>query len=63
MPAIITEFGGKALGREGRFQILEGADTFHRFAVIKFPSLEAAQACHGSPEPPEPKPRAGLNVI
>jgi uncharacterized protein (DUF1330 family) len=50
VPGIIAKCGGKALARGGRFKILEGADTFHRFVVIEFPNLEAAEACHRSPE-------------
>ena len=50
VPGIIAKFGGKVLARGGRFKILEGPDTFHRFVVIEFPSLEAAEACHKSQE-------------
>jgi uncharacterized protein (DUF1330 family) len=50
VPAIIARHGGKVLARGGRFQILEGAQKFHRFVVIEFPSLEQAVACHRSPE-------------
>ena len=50
VPAIIAKHGGKVLARGGRFKILEGPDTFHRFVVIEFPTLEAAEACHRSPE-------------
>ena len=49
-PAIIGAFGGKFLARAGTFEILEGPETFRRFVVIEFPSLERAVACHGSPE-------------
>jgi uncharacterized protein (DUF1330 family) len=50
VPGIIAKFGGKVLARGGRFQILEGPETFHRFVVIEFPSLEQAVTCHASPE-------------
>jgi uncharacterized protein (DUF1330 family) len=50
VPGIIAKHGGKVLARGGRFEILEGPDTFHRFVVIEFPTLEAAVACHHSPE-------------
>jgi uncharacterized protein (DUF1330 family) len=50
IPGIIAKFGGKVLARGGRFQILEGPETFHRFVVIEFPSLEQAVACHESTE-------------
>lgn len=50
VPEIVARHGGKVLARGGRFEILEGPDTFHRFVVIEFPTLEAARACHDSPE-------------
>jgi uncharacterized protein (DUF1330 family) len=50
VPGIIAKFGGKVKARGGKYQILEGPETFHRFVVIEFPSLEQAVACHASPE-------------
>jgi uncharacterized protein (DUF1330 family) len=50
VPAIIERYGGKVLARGGRFQINEGTDTFNRFVVIEFPTLEAGVACFRSPE-------------
>jgi uncharacterized protein (DUF1330 family) len=50
VPGILAKFGGKVLARGGRYKILEGPETFHRFVVIEFPSLEQAVACHGSKE-------------
>jgi uncharacterized protein (DUF1330 family) len=50
VPGIIQRYGGKTLARGGRFQIMEGPDTFHRFVVIEFPTLEQAVACFESPE-------------
>ena len=50
VPAIIAKFGGKVLARGGKFKILEGAEKFHRFIVIEFPSFEKAVACYESPE-------------
>ncbi len=50
VPGIISRYGGKVLARGGRFKILEGPEMFHRFVVIEFPSLEAAEECHRSPE-------------
>jgi uncharacterized protein (DUF1330 family) len=50
VPEIIAKFGGKVLARGGRFQLLEGPEKFRRFVVIEFPTLEAAVACHDSPE-------------
>jgi uncharacterized protein (DUF1330 family) len=50
VPGILEKFGGKFLARGGRFKILEGAEKFHRFVVIEFPSFEKAVGCHDSPE-------------
>jgi uncharacterized protein (DUF1330 family) len=46
----MKQYGGKVLARGGRFQILEGPDTFHRFVVIEFPTLEQGVACFESRE-------------
>ena len=48
VPAIIAQYDGKVLARGGRYQIMEGPDTFHRFVVIEFPAMEAAIACFNS---------------
>ena len=50
VPGIIQKYGGKVLARGGRFQIMEGPETFKRFVVIEFPSLEAGVTCFESPE-------------
>ncbi len=50
VPAILQKFGGKILARGGKFKILEGPETFGRFVLIEFPSMEQAIACHDSPE-------------
>ncbi len=50
VPAIVARYGGKVLARGGRFQIMEGPDTFHRFVVIEFPDLETGAACFQSDE-------------
>ncbi len=50
VPAILQKFGAKVLARGGKFQILEGPETFGRFVVVEFPSMEQAVACHDSPE-------------
>jgi uncharacterized protein (DUF1330 family) len=50
VPGILAKFDGKVLARGGRYQILEGPETFARFVVIEFPSLEQAVACYNSPE-------------
>jgi uncharacterized protein (DUF1330 family) len=42
VPAILAKYGGRALARGGRFQIMEGPDTFQRFVVIEFPTFEQA---------------------
>lgn len=50
VPGILAAHGGKVLARGGRYEVLEGPQTFHRFLVIEFPSLEAGIACFRSPE-------------
>jgi len=65
VPAILKRHGGKVLARGGRFQILEGPDTFHRFVVIEFPTLEQGVKCFESPEYQEAAAfrRAGGGVV
>jgi uncharacterized protein (DUF1330 family) len=50
VPAIIAAHGGRVLARGGKYQIMEGPETFHRFVVIEFPSLQAGVSCFESPE-------------
>ena len=50
VPAIIAAHGGRVLARGGRHRIMEGPETFHRFVVIEFPTLEAGAACFQSSE-------------
>ena len=50
VPDILQKFGGEFLARGGKYKILEGAEKFHRFIVIEFPTFEKAVACHESPE-------------
>ena len=50
VPDIVKKFGGKPLARGGEYRTLEGPETFERFIVVEFPSLEQAGACHESPE-------------
>lgn len=50
VPAVLAKFGGRVLARGGDYRILEGPEKFHRFVVVEFPSLDAAVACHDSPE-------------
>ena len=46
----MKQYGGKVLARGGKYKIMEGPETFHRFVVIEFPTLEQAVACFESPE-------------
>jgi uncharacterized protein (DUF1330 family) len=50
VPEIITAHGGKVLARGGKFQIMEGPETFTRFVVIEFPCMEDAVRCFESEE-------------
>ena len=48
VPEIIAAYGAKVLARGGRYQIMEGPETFHRFVVLEFPTMEAAVSCFQS---------------
>ena len=48
--ADLAKYGGKPLARGGRFQIMEGPETFQRFVVIEFPTFEQGVACFTSEE-------------
>ena len=50
VPPIIDKYHGRILARGGRYQIMEGPETFQRFIVIEFPTLEQGVACFQSPE-------------
>ncbi len=50
VPDIVAAHGGKVLARGGRYRIMEGPETFHRFIVIEFPTLEQGVACFESAE-------------
>ena len=50
VPPILAKYGGRALARGGRFQIMEGPETFQRFVVIEFPTFEQGVACFTSKE-------------
>jgi uncharacterized protein (DUF1330 family) len=65
IPEIMQRYGGTVLARGGRFQILEGPDTFHRFVVIEFPTVEQGVTCFESPEYQEAAAfrRAGGGVV
>ena len=49
-PAILAAHGGRVLARGGKYQIMEGPDTFHHFVVIECPPLQADVVCFNSPE-------------
>jgi uncharacterized protein (DUF1330 family) len=65
IPDIMKRYGGKVLARGGPFQILEGPDTFHRFVVIEFPTVEQGVKCFESAEYQEAAAfrRAGGGVV
>ena len=48
VPAIIAKHGGKVLARGGKYRIMEGPESFHRFIVIEFPTMDAAISCFES---------------
>ena len=50
VPAIVRKHGGEYLARGGRFVVLEGDWKPRRVAVLRFPSMEAAQAVYDDPE-------------
>ena len=50
VPDILNKYGGRALSRGARFETLEGPETFERYVVIEFDSMEAAKRCFESPE-------------
>ncbi len=50
VPGILNTYGGKVLARGGKYQINEGPETFHRFVVIEFATLEQGVTCFNSPE-------------
>ncbi len=50
VPGIIQKHGGRVLARGGKYQIMEGPETFQRFVVIEFPTFAAGVGCFESPE-------------
>ena len=48
VPAIVSMHGGRILARGGRYQIMAGPQTFERYVVIEFPTLEQGVACFQS---------------
>jgi len=65
LPAILARHGGKVLARGGKYRIMEGPETFHRFVVIEFPTFEQAVACFESKEYQEAAQfrRGGAGVV
>lgn len=47
-PAIIEQYGGRFIVRNGRKVTLEGPEETRRIVVVEFPSLEQAQAFYHS---------------
>lgn len=47
-PAAIAAFGGEFIVRGGDKVTLEGPEETRRVVVVKFPSMEQAQACYAS---------------
>lgn len=43
-------YPNQALVRAGGYKILEGPDDFDRYAILRFPSMEAALTYYNSPE-------------
>ncbi len=48
-PEVVKAFGGEYLVRGGRMQVLEGDWTPPRLTVLRYPSMEQAQAMYDSP--------------
>jgi uncharacterized protein (DUF1330 family) len=65
VPGIIKQYGGKVLARGAKYRIMEGPETFHRFVVIEFPTLEKGVACFESREYREAAAfrRAGAGIV
>ena len=42
VPDILAKYGGRALARGGKFQIMEGPAKFQRFIVVEFPTSSRA---------------------
>jgi len=50
VPPILESYGGKIIARGGKYKIIEGPETFDRFIIIEFSTLEQGVACFTSPE-------------
>jgi len=46
----VAQYGGKAIVRNGRFEVLEGDWTPKSIAVLEFPSMDAIKRWYNSPE-------------
>ena len=46
----IAQHGGKAIVRNGRFEVLEGKWTPKSVVILEFPSMEALKGWYNSPE-------------
>ncbi len=47
-PAAIAAFGGEFIVRGGEKVTLEGPEETRRMVIVRFPSMEQAQACYNS---------------
>ena len=54
-PAVIEQYGGKFIVRNGSKVTLEGPEETRRLVVLEFPTMEQAQAFYHSPEYAEAK--------
>ena len=54
-PAVIEQYGGKFIVRNGNKVTLEGPEETRRLVVLEFPTMEQAQAFYHSPEYAEAK--------
>ena len=48
VPVIISQFGGKVLGRGGRAKVMEGPEKWQRFVGLEFPTFEDGVNCFQS---------------
>jgi uncharacterized protein (DUF1330 family) len=49
-PAIVQQYGGRYIVRNGEKVTLEGPEETRRMVIVEFPSLEQAQKFYHSPE-------------
>jgi uncharacterized protein (DUF1330 family) len=63
VPAIIEQYGGRALARAPSPETLEGPGEHRRIVILRFPTMENARAFYNSPEYREAqKLREGASV-